>query len=79
MTSSLGELFDLLRRLESAKIAYELRHSRYNAIMVEVDVRGEHWEIEFLQDGDVEVEIYRSGGRILGREALEDLFARHSD
>ena len=79
MTPSIGEVLDLLRRLGSAKIFYELRHSRYNAIMVEVHVPGERWEIEFLEDGDVEVEIYTSGGQIRGREALEDLFARHSD
>jgi len=41
---------------------------------VEAVVPGEHWEIEFFQDGHIEVERFRSDGEILGPEAIERLF-----
>ena len=39
---------------------------------------GERWEIEFLEDGSVEVERFISGGQICGEEVLTELFARYS-
>jgi hypothetical protein len=72
-------LLALLNRLSAANLAFELCHSRHDAIMVTVVVPGEHWEIEFLDDGEVQVEIFRGDGEILGPEAIEDLFRRHED
>lgn len=42
--------------------------------MVEVYAPGEHWEIEFMDDGTLEIERFRSPGGIQGREALVDLW-----
>jgi hypothetical protein len=72
------KLLDLLERLERAKISYDLEHSREDALMVRLVVPGEYWEIEFLRDGEVDVERYRSNGHIYGPETLEQLFARYS-
>jgi hypothetical protein len=47
--------------------------------MVEAHVPGERWEIEFFEDGEIEVEIFRSDGSLRGADALEDLFRRFSD
>jgi sulfur carrier protein ThiS len=68
-----------LRQLEQAKIAYELRHSRDDAIIVRTNVPGERWEVEFLQDDDVEIERFISGGEIHDESMLQELFARFSD
>ncbi len=73
------ELLRFLKRLEEAKIAYTLRHSRSDALMVRINIPGERWEVEFLQDGDVEVERFVSDGEIESASALDDLFARFSD
>ncbi len=73
------ELLNFLRRLEGAKIAYTLRHSRDDAIMVRINVPGERWEVEFLQDGDVDVERFVSDGEMGDESALDELFARFSD
>jgi hypothetical protein len=75
----LGKLLAFLRKLEEARIAYRLRHSRDDAIMVQINVPGERWEVEFLEDGDIEVERFISDGHIEDESALEDLFARFSD
>jgi len=47
--------------------------------MVEIAVPGERWEVEFLVDGSIDVEIFRSSGDIMSADALDDLFARFSD
>ena len=76
------ELLELLGRLREAKIAHRLNQSRDDAIMIEVDVPGERWEIEFVDYGDeihVEIERFRSDGHIEDESALNDLFAQFSD
>jgi hypothetical protein len=79
MTTTPATLLTFLDELRAARIHYELRQRRDRAIMVEVAVPGERWEIEFLEDGSVEVEVFRSDGRIHDASALGDLLARHSD
>jgi hypothetical protein len=74
---NLSKLLGFLRQLEEARIAFELR--RDDAIMVEIAVPGERWEVEFLEEGEIEVERYVSNGHIADESALADLFARFSD
>jgi hypothetical protein len=72
----------LTRRLEEANIYYELRQVREDAIMIHVRVPGERWEIEFVDYGDevqVEIERFRSKGKIDDESALEELFNKFSD
>jgi hypothetical protein len=47
--------------------------------MVTVAVPGERWEIEFLDDGSVEVERFVSAGTIEDARALDDLFAVYAE
>ena len=76
----IGAVIDLLRRLQAAKIFYRLSHNREDALTVEVAVPGERWEIDFLEDGTVDVERFISSGRIEdGESAIKDLFAEFSD
>ena len=81
-TDAFHELLALLRRLDDAKIHYELNQSREDAVMVKVTVPGERWEIEFVDYEDevqVEIERFVSNGHIDNESALNDLFARFSD
>jgi hypothetical protein len=71
-------LLKFLNRLGDSRIHYTLRHSRDEAIMVNINVPGERWEVEFLRDGDVDVEIFRSDGAILDEPMIEQLIANHS-
>ncbi len=71
-------ILDFLGRLKRAKIQYALEQIRDNAIMVNVTVPGERWEIEFTADGAIEIEIFKSDGSIFGKETLEELFKKHA-
>jgi hypothetical protein len=74
-----AELLSFLNDLRAAKIAYRLSHVRDDAIMVEVAVPGERWEVEFLEDGTVEVEVFTSDGTIRDASALSTLLEKHED
>src|SRR5713226_8709630 len=77
--SLFSKMLSFLRKLEEAKIAYTLRHSRDDAIMVKINVPGERWEVEFLEDDDVEIERFVSNGEIHDDSMLNELFAKYSD
>ncbi len=72
-----GSLLSFLRRLSEARIPYTLRHSRDDAVMVEVTVPGERWEVDFLEDGDVDVEVFRGGGVTAADGLLDQLIRTH--
>ncbi|MFH5803994.1 hypothetical protein [Alienimonas sp. DA493] len=73
------DLRTFLADLRRARIHFRLRDSREDAVGVDVVVPGERWEVDFLDDGSVEVEVFRSDGRIADESALADLIARHGD
>ena len=75
--TSLGKVLTFLQRLEQAKIWYRLEHIR-DAMMINVAIPGERWEIEFFEDGHVEVERFLSPGEMEGEEAMERLLADHA-
>lgn len=68
-----------LVRLEEAKISFQVARNRYDAVSVMVAVPGQRWEVDFLADGDVEVERFVSSGQIDDESALEDWFARFAE
>ena len=73
------DLIAFLEQLRSSSIAYKLDQVREDGIMVFVVVPGERWEVEFMTDGTVEVEVFKSGGMILDGSSLERLFCEFSD
>ena len=73
------DLRSFLSDLRRAKIHFRLRDSREDAVGVDVAVPGERWEIDFLNDGAVEVEVFRSDGTIADESALAELLSRHAD
>ena len=64
------KLLAFLDQLEQEQVWYRLERVR-DSIMVTVSVPGERWEIEFFDDGLVEVERFRSAGTIEGEDALD--------
>jgi hypothetical protein len=79
MITQPANLISFLNDLRDAKIAYRLEHNRDDAISVEVAVPGERWEVDFLDDGSVEVEIFKSDGTIHDASSLTDLIEKHGD
>jgi hypothetical protein len=71
--------FQIIARLNAARIHHSITSIRDDAIMIDAAVPGERWEIEVFEDGHVEIERYRSDGEIADETALFELFARFSD
>jgi hypothetical protein len=76
--TTLQTLMDFLQHLKDAKIFYKLSDPT-GAVMVEVTVPGERWEIEFHNNGQIGVEVFKSRGPIEGTEAIDELFERFTD
>jgi hypothetical protein len=77
-------LLEFLDCLDEQKIHFTLARYRSEAIMVEIAVPGERWEVEFFGDGSVEVEVFRSTDTgVLGgqeaEEALDRLFEQYGE
>jgi hypothetical protein len=72
-------MLSFLNDLRRAKIYYRLSQHRDDALMVEVSVPGERWEVEFLDDGTVEAEVFRSDGTMHDESVLDGLIAKHRD
>ena len=76
------QMLDLLRRLKEAKISCRLCQIREEALMIEVNIPGQRWEIEFVDYNDevhVEIERFVSNGHIDDESALDELFEEYSD
>ena len=67
-------LLAFLRRLEEHQIHYRLNKVR-DAIMVEVAIPGQRWEVEFFPDGSIEVEEFITTGTIEDASVLDALFS----
>jgi len=77
--SELSELTGLLDRLDAAEIQYTLASVSEGSIVVGIDVPDEHWNVEFMDDGDIEVEIFKSDGQVFDYSVVEDLFEGDED
>ena len=72
------KLLEFLNELEAKKIYYKLNKVR-DAIMVEIAVPGERWEVEFFDDGNIEIEKFISSGDIFNESELKTFFEKYSD
>jgi hypothetical protein len=68
-----------LSQLDASRTHYSLTSVREGAVMVHVALPGERWEIEFFEDRDPEVEIFRSDGTIGGPEMVQELLRNAAD
>lgn len=73
------KVMHFLDRLEAHDIPYTLTRVREEALMVNIAVPGERWEVEFLGDGGVEIERFRSSGDIEDETSLSELFTRYAE
>jgi len=79
MITKNASLPSFLNSLRDGKIFCRLSQHRDDAIMVEVIVPGERWEVEFLEYGSVEAEVFRSNGDIRDERSLDELLKRHGE
>jgi len=76
---NLKDINNFLNTLEENKIYYRLNKIRPESIMIEVAVPGQRWEIEFIEDGTIDIEKFISDGAFYGKEELEVLLNKFSD
>ena len=74
----MNRLMTFLEELEDRDIYYKLNKIR-DAVLVEVVVPGERWEVEFFQDGSVVIEKFVSDGILYDDKELEVLYRDFSD
>ncbi len=75
----LKKLINFLNQLEDRSIFYRLNKVRTEAIMVELVVPGQRWEVEFMEDGKVEIEKFISDKDMYSVRELETLFNNFSE
>jgi len=78
-STTIHHLLSFLERLRAAHIHYTLSDPTQGAIMVDISVPGERWEVEFHEDGLIGVEVFASVQGVQGAELLNDLFRRFSN
>ena len=64
----------LVKRLEELKASFDLKHIRDGYFMIAVATPGKRWEVEVSVAGKVEVEVFKSEGKILEESDLDGLW-----
>ena len=67
---------EFIRELDASRTHYVLTSVREGAVMVQVTIPGERWEIEFFDDREPELEVFRSNCEIFGSEKLAELLQK---
>ena len=75
-----GRLLEFLDQLEEIKVHYDLKHIRDAIMVLAYTVQG-YWEIEFFEDGTIEVELFRGGDGVKGvsEEWLQTFIEENKD
>ena len=73
------DIYAFVNKLKESKIFFELSAVRDGYLMVNISVPGQRWEVEFSEDGSIEVEVFKSDGNILGENALDELLRKFRD
>lgn len=75
---TLASLVEFLKKLEDRNIYYELNKIR-DSILIEVSFTGQRWEVEFMEDGSIEIEKFISDGSLFDEQEIDVLFNEWSD
>jgi hypothetical protein len=77
--TTINELIQFLKHLESKKIYYSLTRYLEDSLSIAVVVPGERWEIDINQRNEIQIEIFKSNGEIYNSSMLQILFDKFSD
>jgi hypothetical protein len=76
----MDSLFDLLEKLDDAKIHYTLSRNRPDTVLVSVTVIGKRIEIDVFRDGHTEVCVFAgSEGEADGVDLLDEIIRNNRD
>ncbi|MEM7032188.1 MAG: hypothetical protein AAF629_21735 [Chloroflexota bacterium] len=71
-----ANLMEFLQKLEETDVYYALAHHHDEAIMVEVALNGERWEVEFIADGSIVADRFVRDDDLDEDEALKILHSK---
>ncbi len=71
---NLVRMIEFLEKLDELKIYYRLNKIR-DSILIEVAIPGERWEVEFMLDGSVVIEKFKSDLEIYDESEFDILFS----
>jgi hypothetical protein len=69
----------LCKKLENAGIWNEIRAFREDGLTVLARVPGEYWEIDLLEDGTTDVEVFRTAGDLEDESSIERLISEFGE
>lgn len=72
-----NRLIKFLDELEQNKIYYDIKKIR-DGLLVEIVVPGERWEVEYLSNGEIIIEKFKSDGNIFFEDELRKLIEKYS-
>ncbi len=72
MTAELSDLLSFLAEVED-DVDYALEVDRPDAVTVEIATPGQRWEIQFMTNGEIEVEKFVSDGETYRPASTRDL------
>lgn len=61
-SAMLDRVWKISKRLDQAGISHERHLYRYDGVSILAHVPGQYWEIDILDDGSVDLEVYKSVG-----------------
>jgi hypothetical protein len=74
-----AKLMEIIRALEAARIHFTVTYHRYDGVSIQATVPGERWEIDVLEDGEVDFERFASTGGVTGEAEMKDAVARFAE
>ena len=60
--SAFKKFEELVKRLDKLRVPYDIKHVREGSLLIVVATPGKRWEVEVMEDGSLEVEIFISSG-----------------
>ncbi len=74
-SEAFAKLMGIIRALEAARIHFTLSYHRYDAVSIHASVPGQRWEIDVLEDGDVDFERFVTTGGVVGEAEMTEAIA----
>ncbi|MCW1755039.1 hypothetical protein [Rhizobium acaciae] len=73
----MSKVFEVLKRLDDAKIHYFIGRYRPDTIDITATIVGERVEISVFDDDHIEISRFVGNEDVLGEEALDDILRRN--
>ncbi len=74
----MDDFIDFLRHLDKHNIPYDIDRTGDDYVMVNIDIPGERWEVNFSDDGEVAAERFGNMGDVAGQEIMDYLYDNYS-